>query len=389
MIRQADALPRKAEETTENPDGDPHVNRQKGILLASVVVSTAALCASLWALPAYAQPAGRALVLVFRSDREPQPGALPVAVNAAKAGNLTNGTYVAATVDPGKTLVRIGDRAAKTYSFIAAANQRYYIAVEAVPGTKPLRGEARIVSEAAGRSAIGQGRFVGAGAVPILAAPPAPQPAKAPREAPPAPQPAEAPREAPPAPAAQETSQAAPPASAKPEPSSERSWGLALIGKAGLFKMDTANQVVGGVPFTYSTNSKSVAALEFEWRSRSGPAAGVEVFHYRNDVSANGLTGQQTVIAYLLNGKYYFRASDRWYPFVGAGVGVASASYGGSLGGKASGTAYQALAGIEYRFQNLGVSLNYRHLASTTDDGAGQEVKVGGNGILAGLSLAF
>lgn len=370
------AVPRKAEETIKNPDGDPQVNPRKGTLLASIVASIAALCASLWTLPAYAQPAGKALVLVFRGDREPQPGALPITVNTVKAGNLTNGTYVAATVDPGKTLVRIGDRVVKTYSFIAAADQRYYIAVEAVPGAKPLRGEAHFVSEAAGRSAIGEGRFVGAGAVPILAAPPAPQPT-------------EAPREAPPAPAAQETSQVAPPAPAKPAAPSESSWGLALIGKTGLFKMDTANQMVGGIPSTFSTNSRYVAALEFEWRSKSGPAAGIELFHYKNDVSAGGLTGQQTVIAYLLNGKYYFRAKDRWYPFVGAGVGIASASYSGSLSGSASGTAYQALAGIEYRVENLGVSLNYKYLASTADDGAGGEIKVGGNGIFAGLSLAF
>jgi opacity protein-like surface antigen len=360
------------------------VTRQKGTLWASSLVATAALWASLWAHPAHAQtgsrattPAGKALVLVFRSDREPQPGALPVTVNTAKAGNLANGTYVAATVDPGKTLVRIGDRVVKTYSFIAVANQRYFIAVQAVPGAKPLRGEARFVSEAAGQSAIGKSRFVGVGAAPILAAPP---PAAAPPPQPPAP--AARPAPAKPAPAVS----ARPPAS-----SLEPSWELALIAKAGAFKMANDSQVVGGLPSTYDTSSKPAAALEVEWRSRSGPAAGFELFYYKNDVSANGtgLTGHQTVIAYLLNGKYYFRATDRLYPFLGAGVGITSASYSGALDGKASGFAYQGLAGIEFRFEHVGVSLQYKYLASTTDDGAGEKVKVGGNGIFAGLSVAF
>jgi len=184
-----------------------------------------------------------------------------------------------------------------------------------------------------------------------------------------------------------------PAAAPKPE---EAGWDIALIAKGGAFKMASADQLVGGVASTFDTASKPAAGIELEWRSRSGLALGGEVFYYKNELVANatGLASEQKAYATMLNGKYYFRATDWFYPYVGAGAGLVTSSYGGNLTGKASGPAFQGLAGAEFRFNGVGLHLQFKYLAGTTEGklattGATEKVKVGGAGVLAGISFIF
>ena len=346
-------------------------------LRACLAVSGALLLIGVFSLPAHAQgdarratpPPGRALVFVFRSEREPVAAQVPVSVNAAAVGRLANGTFLTATVNPGRTFVRTGDRVLSAVAFQAEPNRSYFVKVEAVPGVSPVRTETRLVSEAEGRRSLAQSRFIGAAPAPrvVKPAPPAAKPAP-PRVARPAP----------------------PPPAVARAPESEAGW--ALIAKAGNFKLATANQVVGRLPSTYATASKPVFGMELEWRSKAGFAVGGEVFYYKNDLIADGtaLTAQQEIYATMVNGKYYYRVADWFYPFVGAGIGYASAAYGGDLTGKAAGPAYQGMTGAEFRFnKDVGVYVQYKHLVSTTDDGTGEKVKVGGGGVLAGLSILF
>ena len=346
-------------------------------------------------------PTGRALVFVFRGERPPVDARVPVSVNAEAVGQLGSGTFLVATVAPGRTFVRSGDRVLSAVAFQAEPNRSYFIRIEAVSGTRPVRTETRLVSEAEGRRAIGQSQFAGAPpaviAAPRAAAPkPTPKPAPPPRVAKPA---------APPPPAAKPAPQAARPTPPPPAPKAapaaarapeEAGWDIALIAKGGIFKMASGDQQVGGVPSTFDTTSKPAAGVELEWRSRSGLALGGEVFYYKNELVTNTptvLTAEQKVYAAMLNGKYYFHAADWFYPYVGAGAGLATASYGGNLTGKASGPAFQGLAGAEFRFDGIGLQLQFKYLAATTDgklaNGATEKVKVGGAGVLAGISFIF
>jgi opacity protein-like surface antigen len=154
--------------------------------------------------------------------------------------------------------------------------------------------------------------------------------------------------------------------------------------------MDNGNQVVAGLPSTYDTSSKSVFGIEAEWRFGSGFAVGGEIFSYKNDLATAGANpnAQQEVLAFMANGKYYFRAASWLYPFVGAGVGLASTSYSGGLTGSATGLAFQGLAGMEFRFKPVGVYVQYKNLSAKTGD-SGKEIKVGGSGFLAGISISF
>ena len=43
---------------------------------------------------------------------------------------------------------------------------------------------------------------------------------------------------------------------------------------------------------------------------------------------------------------------------------------------------------MEFRFEQVGLHVQYKYLAATTG-GTGKQVKVGGGGILAGVSITF
>src|SRR6267378_2496280 len=222
-------------------------------------------------------PPGKALVFVFRSERETVAALVPVFVNLARVGDLANGTFAVATVSPGRTFLRVGDQAVATYTLEVAANQSYFVRVEAVPGVRPVQTEVRIVSEVEGRRFLAQSRLAGA-APPAVAAP----------RVPPPPAPVAAPRvQPPPAPvvAAPRVEQPRPP-----------DWEFALIASTGAFKMSNGNQTVAGAASTYDTTSKPVFGVEAEFRNRAGFAVGGEVFYYKNDLVAAGAISQQQVV---------------------------------------------------------------------------------------------
>jgi opacity protein-like surface antigen len=353
-------------------------------------------------------PPGSALIFVFRVDRIPVAAQVPVIVNRDAVGELANGTFVAATVAPGRTELRIGQRLVRTFTFTAMANASYFVRVGALDGRTPVRIEAYPVSEPEGRRALAQSRFVGVAPVavipptvspPVAAPPPAPPPVAAPAVTPPpaAPPAPAAPPVAAPAPPVEPAVVAEPPAIAPAAAPREiapveprRESAFALIANAGTFKLADERQTVAGFPSTYDTTSKSVFGIEAEWRSSSGFAVGGEYFTYKNDLVSTATipNAQQKVYAIMLNGKYYFRAADWLYPFVGAGIGQANASYSGGLTGNSSGLAYQGLAGVEIRFKPVGIYVQYKYLASETGE-SGRDVKVGGSGVLGGISISF
>ena len=311
-------------------------------------------------------PPGKVLVFVFRSDRQPVAAQVPVLVNLVRIGDLANGTFAVATVNPGRTFLRIGEQAVAVFTLEAVANRSYFVRVEAVSSVRPVRTEVRLVNETDGRRLLAQSRLVGA--TPALAG---------------------APRAQPPAPVA-----APPRAAPRAQPSPHRpaepggDWSFALIAKGGAFKLANANQTVAGLASTFDTTSKPAFGIEAELRHRTGFALGGEVFYYKNDLVATGVIAKQQAVALMANGKYYFRVADWFHPFVGVGAGVADAIYSGDLKGTSGGTAFQGMAGVEFRFENVGVQVQYKYLAATTGK-SGNDVKIGGSGVLAGVSIAF
>jgi opacity protein-like surface antigen len=385
------------------------MNRLRAPLLKVGIFALAAAGGLQLAFDAHAQvaspPAGRALIVLYRSDKQPVAARVPVIANADRLGDLGHGEYINAVVNPGRTFLRVGDRVLTTLAIQTSANQISYVLVQAVPGATPVRVEMREMTQAAARPVLAQSRpAAGAGAVPraAAAAPLAAAPAAAarppaavpPPPAAPAPRPpvAAAPAVAPPPPPRRMTPREPPPPVEEEEEEAEsRKWRVAVIAKTGAFKLSAASQTIAGLDTSYDKSSKPVAGVEAELRHQDGFAVGAEAFYYKNDlaVPAAGLQATQAVVSGTLNGKYYFEAADWFYPFIGAGVGFASASFAGDFQGKSSGPLFQGMLGADIRFGRVGLYLEYKYLSSTTSDSTNQKIKVGGSGFLAGLSVAF
>src|SRR5215467_11766212 len=88
-----------------------------------------------------AAPPGKALLQIFRSDRQPSDALVPVSVNADIAGYLENDTFISVAVNPGRTFLRSGDRVLATLAFEAAADQIYYVRIRAVHGVTLVQTE--------------------------------------------------------------------------------------------------------------------------------------------------------------------------------------------------------------------------------------------------------
>src|SRR6266481_4032677 len=243
------------------------MNELRTCLSVSGVLLLAALFGA--APPVYAQgdasratpPPGKVLVFVFRSDRQPVAAQVPVLVNLVRIGDLADGTFAVATVNPRRTFLRIGEQAVAVFTLEAAANRSYFVRVEAVSGVRPVRTEVRLVSEADGRRSLAQSRLVGAAPAAIAAAPRA-QPS---------------------------------PRAASPPAERGGDWNFALIAKGGAFKLANTTQTVAGFASTYDTTSKPAAGIEAEWRNKAGFAVGGEVFYFKNDLVATGIVAQQQV----------------------------------------------------------------------------------------------
>ena len=390
------------------------MNPSRALLLRRSLLALAAVCGLECALSAHAQlaspPPGKALIVLYRSDKQPVAAKVPVIANADRLGELGNGEFVNVVVNPGRTFLRAGDRILTTLAIQTAANQRYYVLVQAVPNQTPVRVEMREMPEATARPSLAQSRPIGTGPVAAVPVPRAPAVAAAAAPLAAAPRPAP-PAAAPPRPAPQA---AAPPpptqprrfstiAREPPPPEEEedaeaelRKWRFALIAKTGTFKLGSTSQTLaqaggGTLTITYDKSSKPVAGFEAEFRHQDGFAVGAEVFYYKNDLIANpgAFSADQTVVSGMLNGKYYFHAADWLYPFIGAGAGFTAASYGGQLQGNAGGPGFQGMVGVDVRFRRVGLYVEYKYLSSTTSNSANQKIKVGGSGILAGVSIAF
>ena len=364
------------------------MHRLRASLLQMSVLAVLALCG--FARDAQAQanpPPGKALIVLYRADRQPVAGKAPVIVNADRLGELGNGEFINAVVNPGRSFLRIGDRILTTLAVRTSANQKSYVLVQAVPGQTPLRVEMRETNEAAARPYLAQSRPAVVGAVATAAATPAPPPRPTPAQ--PAPPPQRQARTTPPP----KPKPSPPPPRPRAEPADygpESKW--AVIAKTGTYKISPQSQVIGGLPSTFANHAKPVAALEIEYRDDAGYALGGEVLYYKNDFTPDGLSlkGEQTVISTTFNVKYYIETTTWLYPFVGVGLGYAGATFGGDFAGKAGSPAFQAMAGADIRFSDsVGLYIEYKYLNAPTRDSNHQEIKSGGHGILAGLSFAF
>src|SRR5258706_6711746 len=143
------------------------MNQLRAVFAVSAALLLGVLLGPLPAPPVHAQdgqratpPSGKALLFIFRSDREPRGAQVPIVVNAVHVGDLEDGTFLSVSVDPGRTFLRSGDRVLAMLGFQTAPNQTYFVWVEAVRGLTRVQREMRGVSEEEGRRALAESRAV-------------------------------------------------------------------------------------------------------------------------------------------------------------------------------------------------------------------------------------
>lgn len=323
-------------------------------------------------------PSGKALIYVYRlNDASPQT-ASGLWLNKRASGNLEPLTYGMWAAGPGRLEVRAGRADAAPLTFTCEAGRIYFVqlAVNA-DGSMNLRQ----VPYGTGRTEMRAAHLVLDPAIAARAAA-APKPAIPP----PAPAPAQ---QAVAAPAVSQT----PVSQDAPEPKGDT--GVTMIFKMGSFQLASASQqivVSGLLGSTRNFSSAGLAyGLEGEWRMQTGFAFGMEVLGYSQDWTTTGFaeSGDLAVTNIFFNAKKYFRPGTTVQPYLGAGIGAASTTFGGDITGSAGGAAIQGMAGIAFRWQQVGVYTEFKYESARVEDAAGVKVDVSGTGLFAGMSVYF
>lgn len=167
---------------------------------------------------------------------------------------------------------------------------------------------------------------------------------------------------------------------------------VAVIVKAGSFSVSTDRQTIDNVSVIIDDSASSVFGLELEWRQTSGIAFGLEYVQYESDVTRTGSSARSTMetMATLANIKKYFRPSSTVNPYIGAGIGAAGIEFGGNLlSGSAGGLAAQAMTGVEFRWNKVGLYTELKYLYAEVEDDFNQTAKGTGAGMFAGVSFSF
>jgi len=167
---------------------------------------------------------------------------------------------------------------------------------------------------------------------------------------------------------------------------------VAVILKAGSFSVSEDRQTIDGGNVGLDDSASGVFGIEGEWRQTNGLALGIEYLQYENDVSAPSVVGSSTMDTSLVlfNVKKYFNPTATVNPYIGAGLGAVSVDFGGDIiTGSAGGFALQAIGGIEFRFDKVGLYTEFKALHAVAEDEAGEKAKASGSGVFAGISISF
>lgn len=159
----------------------------------------------------------------------------------------------------------------------------------------------------------------------------------------------------------------------------------ALMFKLGSFKLADESQSIPAVAWRFDSSASSVLALEGEWFFRPDSSLGGEFLQYSNALTTTGgVTGEMDTSVLLANIRRYFVLADGWSPYVGAGAGIANASFSGAVIGSTSGLALQITGGLQWRRGPFALRGEYKYLRAKTED-----VDASGSGLFLGAGFYF
>jgi opacity protein-like surface antigen len=334
-------------------------------------------------------PAGKALIYVYRLADARLEMAPTLWLNKRNSGQLEPQTYGMWAAGPGRLEVRAGRVDAAPLTITCEAGRVYFVQLAV---NADGRVNLRQVPYGTGRTEMRAARLV---LDPAIAA----RTAVAPKPAAPIPAPAPAPAKevaaVKEAPAAKQAKK--PRDQPVGDDTSEGKAGVTLIFKGGSFSLGSDVQSisadVSGVPTPFQTTfggSATAFGLDAEWRTRNGWAFGGEAMVHSHKYTAVSLapassgTGDMQVVTVLANAKKYFRPQSIVQPYVGAGIGIAVVNMSGQLEGTTIGYSIQAMGGVAFRWEHVGIYTEAKFQANKASD-----VDASGSGLFAGMSVQF
>jgi len=167
---------------------------------------------------------------------------------------------------------------------------------------------------------------------------------------------------------------------------------IGLMLKLGALTLSEDTQMILGANRRFDDSVSGLYAIEAYYQFGSGYTLGGEILSYTAGFTTVGFNDKHDVdvTILLVNGKKYFRTRSSLQPFIGAGIGVASTDISGpTINGNTSGVAYQLMAGVEYRSNNIGVFGEFKYVGADTEDDNNESVDVSGIGFFAGIAFHF
>jgi len=285
-----------------------------------------------------------------------------VAMNGHLIRGLMANSYIYRSSGSGRLTVQVGDQASLPIQ--VQSGRIYFVRLTvAADGSNELK----LVSYGAGRRDLHHARLLKEQKVVARKARPTSRPAPAPE-------------------ARRETATA---------PTTGGRGGFNLIFKGGSFSLASANQNIdadaGGAVVTFATSfagSGGVYGLEGEWVGESGWAFGGELLMHKHNyttIPAGTIgSGDMQIVTIAVNSRKYFRPGSVVQPFLGAGLGVVTATLSGQLEGTGTGFVIQGMGGVAFRWEHIGLYTELKYQFAETAD-----ISASGPAFLAGIGIQF
>lgn len=347
------------------------------MLLGSHVVAAAIPVFATSAESKYARelrpPKGKALVYIYQRRGDGAAVSPTIWLNNYQIGRLVPGSFTVWQLAPGRLEVRIDGTDPATLTLRSEAGKVYLFRLSVSQSGAGAKEQLESLPESyradlAATQLIKNPRQVTAAVTPVLPAKPV---------APAAPSVAAKPVSTPPV-------TSPPAATVALEPG-----GLSVMLKTGSMTLSQGSQTIIGVDSSFDTNATGTYALEVDYQNAAGLTVGGELMGYKSDFTRSGSTSSVDVLTLFGTAKQYFNLEASLQPYLGAGLGAATTSVSGAIGGNTSGFAYEVMGGVEYRSQRFGVVGEVKYIGAKTKSSNDQDIDVSGTAILAGIVYHF
>ena len=168
--------------------------------------------------------------------------------------------------------------------------------------------------------------------------------------------------------------------------------GIGLMLKTGVYTLSEDTQFIVGADRSFDESVSTPLSVEVYYQYDSGLTLGGELLSFTANFTTVGMSDTHDVDVLMLMGnvKKYYRNWSSFQPYIGAGIGLVTTDISGpTVTGDASGLAYQAMGGFEYRINNVGFFGEVKFINAEAEDSTSEKIDVSGLGLFAGVVFHF